>query len=215
MTNARFQGPMCQLLHSLAIDPGTLCLQASRAPSALGSPSNNPVAQRVQPPVVVSAAAISGLLYPLTVKATADYHTGARQFGSARSGGRKHAGIDLYAPAGTFVRALAAGKVISVYPFYAQTFAIEIDHGSFIARYGEVDPKDANIFVAAGDDVERGEKIAVVGKLVGITVPSNMLHLELYGTPRTSALTVRGNKPYQRRLDLINPTASIDQAAFE
>lgn len=158
---------------------------------------------------------ITGLLYPLAVKATANYHDGARRFGSNRVTGRKHAGIDLYAPAGTTVRAMADGKVIAVYPFYCETYAIEVNHGSFIARYGEIDKHKANIFVARGSTVKRGEKLGVVGKLVGITVPSNMLHLEMYETTAAGALTVKENPPYQRRKDLIDPTLSIDKAVFE
>lgn len=158
---------------------------------------------------------IAGLLYPLTVKATANYHDGARRFGSNRSNGRKHAGIDLYAPAGTTVRAMADGKVIAIYPFYCETYAVEVDHGVFIARYGEIDKQKVNIFVARGSTVKRGEKLGIVGKLVGIKVPSNMLHLEIYETTSASALTVRGNPPYQRRKDLIDPTLSIDKAVFE
>jgi murein DD-endopeptidase MepM/ murein hydrolase activator NlpD len=157
---------------------------------------------------------ITGLLYPLPVRATADYHSGARRFGSNR-GARRHAGIDLYASAGTIVRAMAAGKVIRVYPFYSETYAIEIDHGSFVARYGEVDKHMVNIFVKGGDSVERGEKIGVVGRLVGVTVPSNMLHLEMYASTNDSALTVKNNPPYQRRKDLFDPTPSIDVAVME
>jgi murein DD-endopeptidase MepM/ murein hydrolase activator NlpD len=158
---------------------------------------------------------IDGLLYPLEVKATADYHIDARRFGSNRASGRKHAGIDLYAPAGTAVRAMAAGKVLRVYPFYCETYAIEIDHGNFIARYGEVDKRKSNIYVRAGDQVQRGEQIGVVGHLVGIQVPSNMLHLEMYASTEDSALTIKGNAPYQRRKDLIDPTLSIDAALME
>ncbi|TDM09221.1 MAG: hypothetical protein C4K60_07915 [Ideonella sp. MAG2] len=158
---------------------------------------------------------ITGLLYPLVVKATANYHEGARRFGSGRTGGRKHAGIDLYAPTGTVVRAMAPGKVLRVYAFYCGTSAIEIDHGSFIARYGEVDSKRDKIYVEPGDKVERGEKIGVVGRLVGIKVPSNMLHLEMYGSSSHADLTVKGNPPYQRRDDLIDPTPSIDQATMQ
>lgn len=158
---------------------------------------------------------IEGLLYPLEIKATADYHTGARRFGSNRASGRKHAGIDLYAPTGTVVRAMAAGRVLNVYAFYCNTYAIEIDHGSFIARYGEVDKDEDNIFVEVGDVVARGDKIGKVGKLVGIKVPSNMLHLEMYASTKASSLTVKGNPPYQRRADLFDPTPSMDKAVFE
>jgi murein DD-endopeptidase MepM/ murein hydrolase activator NlpD len=158
---------------------------------------------------------IEGLLYPLAIKATADYHTEARRFGSNRPSGRKHAGIDLYAPAGTVVRAMAAGKVLRVYYFYCETYAIEINHGSFIARYGEVDKRRSNIFVRPGDEVERGEPIGLVGQLQGIKVPSNMLHLEMYASSEDSPLTIKGNRPYERRKDLIDPTHSIDVALME
>jgi murein DD-endopeptidase MepM/ murein hydrolase activator NlpD len=132
-------------------------------------------------------------------------------------GGRRHAGIDLYAPAGTIVRAMADGKVIQVYPFYCETYAIEVDHGNFIARYGEVDKRKSNIFVSAGDDVKRGDKIGVVGRLVGITVPSNILPWKfiLQPTILKSPLTVKGNPPFQRRADLVDPTLSIDAAQME
>lgn len=158
---------------------------------------------------------IEGLLYPLAAKSTADYHTGARRFGSNRASGRKHAGIDLYAPAGTIVRSMAAGKVLRVYPFYCDTYAIEINHGSFIARYGEIDKNEDDIFVEAGDSVARGQKIGKVGRLVGIKVPSNMLHLELYASIEDSSLTVKSRPPYQRRDDLFDPAPSMDKAVFE
>lgn len=110
---------------------------------------------------------------------------------------------------------MAAGKVVNVYLFYAKTFAIEIDHGCFMARYGEVDGHEGNIYVSPGDTVKRGDRIAKVGRLVGINVPSNMLHLELYATTKKSALTDRRNSPYQRRSDLFDPTGSIDAALFK
>lgn len=159
---------------------------------------------------------IPGLLYPLPIKATEDYHTGARRFGSSRSGGkRKHAGIDLYAPTGTLVRAMADGVVLIVRDFYCQTFQIVVDHGSFLARYGEVDPLPKNIFVKAGQHVERGDPLGKVGHLVGIKVPSDMLHLELYETtesPLKASLTQKASAPYQRRGDVFDPAPSIDIA---
>ncbi|MFA5169938.1 MAG: LysM peptidoglycan-binding domain-containing protein [Sulfuriferula sp.] len=162
---------------------------------------------------------IHGLLYPLAIKATADYHTGARRFGSSRSHGtRKHAGIDLYAPLGTIVRAMADGVVIRVYKFYCETFAIEVNHGTFIARYGEVDPNPIHLFVKKGQQVKRSDPLGKIGHLVGISVPSNMLHLELYSTtesPLIMDLTQKGSSPYQRRGDLFDPTPSIDIAEMK
>lgn len=157
---------------------------------------------------------ITGLLYPLPTRATADYHTGARCYGANR-GNRKHGGIDLYAVEGTIIRAMTAGKVLNIYEFYCETWAIEIDHGSFIARYGEIYRNARNIFVRRGQQVERGQKIAVVGRLAGIKVPSNMLHLEMYSSTEHSPLTIRGNMPFQRRSDIFDPTFSIDEASME
>lgn len=62
---------------------------------------------------------------------------------------------------------MADGKVLNCYPFYWKTDAIEVDHGTFIARYGEVAPmskseRDALI----GKEVKRGELLAKVGQLV-------------------------------------------------
>ena len=72
--------------------------------------------------------------------------------------------------------------VLIIRDFYCRTSQIVVDHGSFIARYGEVDPSPQNIFVKVGQGVKRGEPLGEVGHLVGIKVPSDMLHLELYET---------------------------------
>lgn len=211
--------------HGTAVSHNNICIAGGKTSAEVKVPPAAKVAHRTNEagatkPVQATAVppsdkkVVTGLLYPLPVRATANYHEGARRFGSSR-GGRRHAGVDLYAPAGTIVRAMAAGKVLRVYPFYCETFAIEINHGSFIARYGEVDKHRANLFVQGGDDVKRGDKIGVVGRLIGIKVPSNMLHLELYASTEDSALTVKGNPPYQRRKDLFDPTASIDSAVME
>ena len=160
---------------------------------------------------------IPGLLFPLEKRPKDSYKTGARRFGSSR-GQRRHAGIDLYAVKGTPVRAMADGVVIKVYDFYCKTSAIEVDHGTFIARYGEVDPNPLNIFVKKGQKVKRGGLLGKVGHLVGIKVPSDMLHLEFYGTtesPRKTALSQKETPPYQRRADLFDPTPSIDIAEMK
>ena len=174
---------------------------------------------KLAPTAKAKTKIIPGLLYPLPIKATEDYHTGARRFGSSRSGGkRRHAGIDLYAPKGTPVRAMADGVVLIIRDFYCRTSQIVVDHGSFIARYGEVDPAPQNIFVKVGQGVKRGDPLGEVGHLVGIKVPSDMLHLELYETtenPQKKGLTQKGNSPYQRRVDVFDPAPSIDIAEMK
>lgn len=156
--------------------------------------------------------------FPFPVVPNYSWEERPRAFASPRAGGsRLHAGCDLYFPRGTPMHAVADGTVVrGPYPFYCETFALEIDHGSFIARYGEI---QSITDVRAGDSVHAGQKIAKVGHLVGIQVPSDMLHFELYDKSRTGPLTVGSNAasairngvPFMRRKDLIDPTSRLNQ----
>jgi murein DD-endopeptidase MepM/ murein hydrolase activator NlpD len=99
------------------------------------------------------------------------------------------------------------------YAFYQGTFALEIDHGAFLARYGEI---QESAFVRAGDHVNAGQPIAKVGNLIGIT--NSMLHLELYDKSAHGPLTVGAaqsaryidGRPFMRRKDLIDPTPKLN-----
>jgi murein DD-endopeptidase MepM/ murein hydrolase activator NlpD len=138
-----------------------------------------------------------------------------RAFGSRRShGARAHAGCDLYFPVGTTIHAIAAGTVtLGPYPFYDGTYALEVDHGTFLARYGEI---QKSAMVRQGDRVTPGQPIAKVGKLNSIS--NSMLHLELYDKSASGALTVKNAQtkktasgiPFMRRRDLIDPTAKLN-----
>jgi murein DD-endopeptidase MepM/ murein hydrolase activator NlpD len=157
--------------------------------------------------------------FPFSLLPSADWTHGARAFASNRSQGtRAHAGCDLYFPVGTWIHAIRDGVVTAgPYAFYAGTFALEVDHGSFLARYGEI---QASAPVSAGDHVTGGQKIARVGHLIGITVPSDMLHLELYDKSdgASGPLTVGAahskrradGVPFLRRKDLTDPTPSLN-----
>jgi len=157
--------------------------------------------------------------FPFSQLPAADWTHGARAFASNRSSGtRAHAGCDLYFPAGTWIHAIRDGIVTAgPYAFYAGTFALEVDHGAFLARYGEI---QAATPVSAGDHVSEGQKIARVGHLIGITVPSDMLHLELYDKSdgASGPLTVGASSskrradgvPFLRRKDLMDPTSSLN-----
>lgn len=154
--------------------------------------------------------------FPFPVAPQASWTSGARAFGSNRSGGRRaHAGCDLYFPQGTWIYAITDG-IVTRGPewFYAQTYALEVDHGDFVARYGEI---QANCPTRTGDRVVAGQKIARVGRLIGISVPSDMLHLEIYDKSASGPLTVGAAQsarrhdglPYFRRKDLVDPTTFL------
>jgi murein DD-endopeptidase MepM/ murein hydrolase activator NlpD len=149
--------------------------------------------------------------FPMTRVRSLSWVNSMGSFGASRGGSRAHAGCDIYAPKGTWIHAIAKGKVIQgPYPFYCGTYAIEIDHGDFVARYGEI---QASTVVRTGNRVKAGQRIGRVGHLIGISVPSDMLHLELYKGTASGPLTVSGSAsarrsdgvPYQRRSDLMNP----------
>ncbi len=156
--------------------------------------------------------------FPFSTMTAHSWTTGARRFAADRSGGKRaHAGCDLYYPKGTTIYAVAGGMVTrGPYDFYAQTSALEVDHGSFIVRYGEVQKAT---LVKEGDAVVAGQAIATVGHLVGITVPSDMLHFEMYGKSGTGTLTDKtassakraDGVSFQRRSDLIDPTTYLNK----
>ncbi len=122
-------------------------------------------------------------------------------FGSNRTGGRKHAGIDLYTGETTSgeVVAIADGEVLCTGYFYNETNHITIYHEingkPYIARYGELVP--SSITYKKGDMVKQGDKLGKTGVLVkkgGIVMklkfynkekglfsnPMRMLHFELF-----------------------------------
>jgi len=157
--------------------------------------------------------------FPFPTLPAADWIRSPRAFASNRNNGlRAHAGCDLYFEKGTWIYAIGDGTVTrGPYPFYCQTFALEVDHGDFLARYGEIQAKTT---VKEGDKVRAGQQIAKVGHLVGIQVPSDMLHLELYDKSASGPLTItdtsRSKKrsdgiSFMRRKDLIDPTPRLNQ----
>jgi murein DD-endopeptidase MepM/ murein hydrolase activator NlpD len=172
------------------------------------------------PPVAVpvSAAPVTNgdCFFPFAQLPTVDWTEGIRRFGARRSKGKRaHAGCDLYFPVGTTIHAITSGTVtLGPYLFYDGTYALEIDHGAFLARYGEI---QGNTFVHQGDHVEAGQPIARVGKLGSIT--QSMLHLELYDKSAQGALTVKNSQtkktangiPFMRRRDLIDPTEKLNE----
>jgi hypothetical protein len=158
-----------------------------------------------------SVPAMGIVRFPMDSRPAQSYKEGARCFGASRSNGRKHAGCDLYAPVGTPVYAMDDGVVIqNLYHFYEGSYALEIQHPGFVARYAEIGPKIPQ-GLTRGARVKRGQLIGQVGKMNGII--NTMLHLEIYAGTASGQLTVQGNPPYKRRSDLLDPTPILDLAS--
>lgn len=150
------------------------------------------------------------LFFPLNSVPAESYKVSPRSFGSYRTSTRSHAGIDLYHPFLSPIRAIADGVVILPSTgFYDGTNELEVFHpGIGVVRYGEVSSSKVIKF-AAGEKVKAGQLIAYVGFLDSLK--KSMLHFELYAGTAKGPLTVRSNLPYQRRKDLKNPTELMDK----
>ncbi len=153
--------------------------------------------------------------FPLKQLPPVNWVEGDRRFASNRSRGRRaHAACDLYSPPGTVVHAITSGRVVrGPYYFYEGTYALEIDHGTFLARYSEV---QQSTLVQEGDQVSAGQPIAKIGDLTETV--NSMLHLELYDKSETGRLNQPAEnsarrpdgKPFMRRKDLFDPTAKLN-----
>jgi murein DD-endopeptidase MepM/ murein hydrolase activator NlpD len=89
-------------------------------------------------------------------------------------GSRFHDGIDIGAPVGSPVRAAAAGKVAyeGVLSGYGKVIIVRHD-----SRYSTVYAHNHRHYVALGQRVRRGERIAAVGRTGRVTGPN--LHFEI------------------------------------
>lgn len=155
-----------------------------------------------------SAAAINRqFTFPFAGPADANYTVAPRSFGSCRSNcTRLHAAADLYGRTNRPIYAVGNGTVLDFHYFYDGTFALVVDHGDFIVRYGEIQ-ENLPQNVAIGRYVQAGQLIAYVGDL--ISLQQSMLHFERFTGDASGPLTVRDNLPYQRRVDLEDPTADL------
>ncbi len=196
------------------VDPGGTTL--ARLNEQTRSQSEASSRSREQPQAPTSASprersqtvASTGLQFPLRKQPRRDYMSGGREYGGERNG-RRHAGCDLLTDEGTEILAMADGVVIQdAYAFYSGTFALEVDHGDFTVRYGEI--SKAGPGIRKGVRVKKGQVVGYVGRLNGSRL--SMLHLEMYKGTERGPLTVRDNPPFRRRADLMDPTPFLDES---
>ena len=93
----------------------------------------------------------------------------------------KHLGIDIAAPQGATVYATADGRIVFANVDEILGQVVAIDHfGAFMTRYGH----NASILVSVGEEVRKGQPIALVGSTGRSSAPH--LHYEVLegGRPR-------------------------------
>jgi murein DD-endopeptidase MepM/ murein hydrolase activator NlpD len=104
-----------------------------------------------------------------------------RGFGdTAPNGGGPHLGVDFAAAEGTPIHATAPGEVVEIYndEYLGKTLVVKHSLG-FTTRFGHC----AQVLVAKGDHVERGQAIALVGNTGRSTAPH--LHYEVIKNGKT------------------------------
>lgn len=153
------------------------------------------------------------LCFPIRGWHPIDFRHGAIRFGAVRTTHRLHAGIDILAPRGTPLHAMADGYIRQApYYFYEGTNAIEVVFpGVGVARYGEVATHQDPV-LRSRQRVKAGDVIGHVGRL---NSGHSMLHFELFqGREPTKdvadfdggPLSQRHRAPYQRHPNLVNPS---------
>ncbi|HEV8281560.1 MAG TPA: M23 family metallopeptidase [Candidatus Limnocylindrales bacterium] len=89
-----------------------------------------------------------------------------------------HDGIDLAAPLGTPVRAIAAGRVTIAGRMSDGAVVVEIEHSpGVLSRYGHLEP---GLAVRVGESVSAGELVGSIGLTGNTTGPH--LHFEIYAS---------------------------------
>lgn len=154
------------------------------------------------------------------------YKTEARKFAAGRvNTTRVHAGCDLYAPLHATVKAITGGVVVEKGSFYEGVDQISVSHPDIgVVRYGEIIQIPKNLVV--GGEVTAGMTLGIIPQIItkrGSKLHP-MLHIELFKGTAAGSLTDRGNsanysfvtvRNYQRRSDLLDPTAFLDKLYVE
>ncbi len=95
-------------------------------------------------------------------------------------GFRMHSGVDIAAPMGSTITAAATGRVIFAGWYGGYGNAVIIDHGgSTSTLYGHC----SQVFVASGQDVERGQAIGAVGSTGESTGAHLHFEIRINGVP--------------------------------
>jgi murein DD-endopeptidase MepM/ murein hydrolase activator NlpD len=149
---------------------GRIERDAPRAPDAeaqlIGEGSSRPAPPR--------RALRARLIIPVEGVVRRDLHD---TWGEARSEGRAHEGIDIMAPQGARVRAVASGRIVKFFDSVRGGVTIyQFDQSErFVYYYAHLSARAAGLL--EGDEVSQGEIIGYVGMSGNAPVPH--LHFEI------------------------------------
>ena len=134
-----------------------------------------PVAQTQAPTAKPTAA----LIRPVDGAVIQGYSMEKLSFNPTTRDWRTHAGMDLAAPEGSAVRAVAEGNVVSVYEDDMLGWTVTIEHADgCVTHYANLAEELA---VQAGDRVEAGQTVGTVGKTaLGEVGSASHLHFAVY-----------------------------------
>lgn len=159
---------------------------AAPAPARARGVSNDPA------PAAVAPADPAAVALPLRGKVTSRFGLRTDPFTGAP---RVHDGVDVGAPAGSAIRASAAGVVVRAGPRGGYGNAVEIDHGGgVVTLYGHA----SQLLVSPGERVDAGQAIARVGSTGRSTGPHLHFEVRVEGHPVDPAKAL---KVYASRAD--------------
>ncbi len=128
-----------------------------------------------------TTTAPGALNWPVTGTITSPFGYRPNPFGG---GMEFHQGLDIAAPTGTTVTAAAGGTIISAGWYGGYGNYILIDHGGGMATgYGHL----SQIFVSAGQQVQKGQAIGAVGSTGMSTGPHLHFEVRINGKPTDPA----------------------------
>jgi murein DD-endopeptidase MepM/ murein hydrolase activator NlpD len=138
-------------------------------------------------PISAKPVALRSFVYPvLGPRLSSDF--GMRRH-PVKKTKRHHHGIDLAAPIGAQVRAVAAGTVIFADPYGSYGNLVVLRHANEItSHYGHCD----SVAVSVGDRVRAGQVIARVGNTGGSTGPHLHLEIRRNGAPQDPEAVLPG-----------------------
>jgi hypothetical protein len=141
----------------------------------IGPDEGMPLIPESQGTATATYSSVGGECFPVTADSfqQVSWNWGGRR----SSGGRCHAGIDIYTKGSGTIVAIAPGKVTSVGHFYnckrGSVDRVIINHGTYSVNYGEIDTGKIASGITPGAQV-------TAGQVLGVATRCGMLHMELY-----------------------------------